>query len=261
MPSPLFRFLEIIADELSSGNSKVITQSSLNIKGADAPLFEDLKKELKPASSDDTIKVAVEELKRHFESKNAKLPFSYDPATGRFTVVDKDFLSFLKDMNAIRGLGKRSRDFECDVAKWLGKRVTGAIHRVGSPRDIKKRRDEFNLHLRGLGFGRPVLLGKERDGGLDIIWLLPLGSLPHRPLVLVQCKNGEFNMDVAHASVGTSGISLSQHSGLQSLVHVPCVLFNDYVYPERLTSKQLNFVPLGLTDLATIQDLISVDLI
>jgi hypothetical protein len=44
-------------------------------------------------------------------------------------------------------------------------------------------------------------------------------------------------------------------------VHVPCVLFNDYILPQRLTKKQLNFVPLGLTDLAGLVQKISVELI
>jgi len=49
----------------------------------------------------------------------------------------------------------------------------------------------FNEHLRTLGFDRPVALGWDKDGGLDILWLLPIGSIPHRPIVSVQCKNGE----------------------------------------------------------------------
>jgi hypothetical protein len=68
-------------------------------------------------------------------------------------------------------------------------------------------------------------------------------------------------MEVADQSVGAGSRSFSQHSGLQPSVHVPCVLFNDYIYPEILTTKQLNFVPLGLTDLAPVTETISVELI
>jgi hypothetical protein len=57
-------------------------------------------------------------------------------------------------------------------------------------------------------------------------------------------------MDQAHQSVGAGGISLGQHLGLLSHVHIPCVLFNDYIYTEILTPKALNFVPLGLSDLS-----------
>jgi hypothetical protein len=106
-----------------------------------------------------------------------------------------------------------------------------------------------------------VALGQEKDGGLDILWLLPLGSIPHRPIVSVQCKNGEFNVEVADTSLGAGVRSLSQHTGLQPTVHVPCVFFNDYIHADILGGKQLQYVPLGLTDLARMQHKISVKLI
>lgn len=210
---------------------------------------------------DDTIPRAVKKLKEHFDSKGSRLPFEYVPATGIFTATDAEFLSFVSEMKDIRSIGKRSRDFECSVATRLGQRATGSIHRVGFPRDKKKNRGDFNAHLQTLGFGEPVSLGKEKDGGLDILWLLPIGSMPHRPIVSVQCKNGEFNMEAADISVSAGSRSLAQHTGLQGPVHVPCVLFNDYVNPQILTTKKLNFVPLGLTDLTAIEQKCSVELI
>ena len=164
-------------------------------------------------------------------------------------------------MNSIRSIGKRSHDFECTVARRLSNRATGSIHRVGHPRDTKKKSAQFNEYLRTLGFSRPVLLGKDKDGGLDILWFLPIGTAPHRPIVSVQCKNGVFNMDEARKSVGSASDSLSQHGGLQSQVHVSCVLFNDYIYPELFSAKQMHFVPLGITDLAPLEQKVSVELI
>lgn len=73
----------------------------------------------------------------------------------------------------------------------------------------------------------------------------------HRPIVSVQCKNGEFDLAGGDVSVCAGKRSLSQHGGLLPEIHVPCVLFNDYIYPERLTPKQMTFVPLGLSDLST----------
>jgi hypothetical protein len=132
----------------------------------------------------------------------------------------------------------------------LSGRVYGEVHRVGSPRDTKRSRDAFNAHLQKLGFTKPVALGREKDGGFDILWLLPLGAIPHRPIVSVQCKNGEFSMEEADKSNGASRRSLGQHGGLQPGVHVLCVLFNDYICARKLTAKQLDFVPLGLSDVA-----------
>jgi len=261
MPGPLFEFFEIIAEELSIHGSTVITTDSIKAKDQDSSLLDDLKRAVKASSAEEAIKVAVEELRKHFKAKGSELPFAYAPATGVFTAKDSAFIAFVNDMSLIRGAGKRSRDFECRVTDRLRSRATGAIHRVGHPRDIKKKKAEFNAHLQTLGFGRPVLLGKEKDGGFDILWQLPLGTTRHRPLVSVQCKNGKFDMGAAQASVGVGSISLSQHDGLQPSVHVPCVLFNDYLDPQRLTKKQLNFVPLGLSDLASLDQSVSVELI
>jgi hypothetical protein len=261
MPGPLFEFFEIIAEELSIHGSSVITPDSIKAKDLDSSLLEDLKREYRAIGAEEAIKVAVEELRKHFKAKGSELPFEYAPATGVFTAKDAAFLTFIKDMGLIRGIGKRSRDFECRVTDRLRLRATGEIHRVGHPRDIKKKKKEFNAHLQTLGFDRPVLLGKEKDGGFDILWQLPLGTTRHRPLVSVQCKNGKFDMRGAQASVGVGSTSLSQHGGLQPSVHVPCVLFNDYLGPYRFTEKQLNFVPLGLSDLATLEKSVSVEFI
>jgi hypothetical protein len=261
MPTPLFEFFETIADELSSEESRVITRADLQVKDEESPLLDDLKREMKVATTEEAIQRAVEALRKHFESKGSRLPFSYDSVTGRFTAVDREYLEFVKDMSSIRSINTKSHDFECGVATRLGQRAAGSVHRVGHPRDLKKRSADFNAHLKTLGFGRPVLLGKDKDGGFDILWALPVGSIPHRPLVSVQCKNGKFNMEVADQSVGAGSRSFSQHTGLQPTVHVPCVLFNDYIYPEILTAKQLNFVPLGLTDLAPVMEPIVVELI
>lgn len=261
MSVPLFEFFELIAEELCDDGSKVITPDGLKSKGKDSTLLDDLQSDLKASSPEEAIELAVAELEKHFKAKGAALPFEYEPSTGTFQAKDVKFLKFVKEMSGIRSSGTRSADFECRVAERLQVRATGTIHRVGFPRKTKKKKADFNAYLRTLGFDRPVLLGKEKDGGLDILWQLPIGSIPHRPFVSVQCKNGKFDADAAQASVGTSSMSLSQYAGLQSSVHVPCVIFNDYIYTQRLTAKQWNFVPLGLTDLASMQQDVSVELI
>jgi hypothetical protein len=261
MPSALFEFFELVAGELSTAESMVITPDNLNSKNRESSLLDDLKKEMQVNRTEEAIKLAVVELERHFKSKGADLPFLYTPDIGMFTVTDSDFLAFVRRMSSIRSEPKRSRDFECTVAERLFQRATGSIHRVGHPRDKKKTKKAFNTYLKTLGFTRTVLFDKEKDGGLDILWLLPIGSVNYRPIVAVQCKNGFFNIEEADKSTGSSSRSLSQHGGLQGQVHVPCVLFNDYIYPKILPRKGLNFVPLGLTDLTQLKQKISLDLI
>jgi hypothetical protein len=214
MRSVLFDFFEMVAEELSTGKSRIITREDLKIDDEESTLLADLKREMKAASTEEAFQKAVDGLREHFKSKGAKLPFDYDSANGRFTAIDDEFLGFVNAMSSIRSLGKKSRSFECCVAQRLGKRASGSIHRVGHPRDRKKTKVEFNNYLKSLGFSRPVSLGKDKDGGFDILWLLPIGTIPHKPIVSVQCKNGKFEMSVADVSVGAGSRSFSQHGGL-----------------------------------------------
>lgn len=261
MPAPLFEFFELVAEELCIDSSKVITPESIKAKGKDSSLLEDLQRSLKATGPEDAIRRAVVELAEHFKAKGSALPFDYNPATGMFNAKDGVFLGFVNQMISIRSSGKRSRDFECHVATRLQVRAVGTIHRVGYPRDVRKKKADFNAYLKTLGFERSVSFGNEKDGGLDILWQLPLGAIPHRPFISVQCKNGRFDMEAAQASIGTGSMSLAQYAGLQSSVHVPCVIFNDYVQSQRLVAKQWNFVPLGLSDLATMEQEVTVELI
>ena len=248
--SSRFAFFEIVAEELCREPSRVITRSDPRLGDDDAPLFDALKAETKRSSTEDAIRAAVDWLDEHFRGKGSLLPFAYDPDSGRFTATDIPYLEFIKRMKDIRTIGKRSQQFELEVMEKLRGRVTGSLHRVGAPRTRMRKRAEFNAYLKTLGFADNVILGREKDGGLDILWLLPIGTIPHRPIVSVQCKNTEFDLDDGNASLGTGKSSLGQHRKLQPDVHVPCVLYNDYVYPEVVPPKAMNFVPLGLTDLS-----------
>jgi hypothetical protein len=256
-----FDFFEVIAEELSVQPSRVLTRKDLQLNPDQAPLLDELKDEMDSQTTQDAIRLVVEFLATHFKSKGSQLPFDYDDVTGRFTATDLEFLNFVRDISGIRSLGKKSRDFELSVLQRLQQRATGTLHRVGFPRDHKKRREAFNEHLKGLGFNGQVLLGQEKDGGLDILWELPIGAVPHRPIVSVQCKNGEFDIGQADQSVGAGSRSLGLHRGLQTSVHVPCVLFNDYIFPTIVVSKPLNFVPLGLSDLSRPTTPVSVEAI
>jgi hypothetical protein len=261
MPRPLFEFFELIADELCSEESRVLTRANFEIDEAYAPILDELKRTMEAPTTELAIQLAVEQLRTHFESKGSMIPFTYDVKTGRFDSIDSDFLSFVRGMKQIRSLRQRSRDFECTVADRLHRRTSGSVHRVGHPQDKLKRAKEFNNYLRTLGFKGSVRIGKDKDGGFDILWALPIGSVPHRPIVSVQCKNGEFNIGEGDKSVNSGRRSFSDHRGLLPEIHVPCVLFNDYISPEGVSVKQLTFVPLGLTDLSSMSTVSTLNLI
>jgi hypothetical protein len=250
MLTPTFRLFESVCNELAGVPSVVITRDDFVSDGPSAPLMDDLDVEYR-RSDDGAVGDAVAWLSKHFASKGALLPFSYDAATGRFTALDPQYIDFVDLMRNIRSNPKKSAEFERKVTERLTLRTTGTIHRVGWKRSKNQRVKKFNNYLRKhLGFEREVLLGKEKDGGLDILWAPPIGSFPHRPLVSVQCKNGEYDRGDADASLGTSKSSLDRQGGLFSDVHLYCVLFNDYITPKILPDKRIGFVPLGISDLA-----------
>src|SRR5436190_223161 len=130
MPSALFDFFEVVADELTSEPTRVITSEEVRARNQESALLDNLQAEMNAGTSDDAIDRAAAALRAHFQGKSASVPFDYDPETARFTATDMDYLEFINEMRSIRSIGKRSRDFECNVATWLGRRATGSIHRV-----------------------------------------------------------------------------------------------------------------------------------
>ena len=252
MLTPTFRLFEAVCTELAGAESVVITREDFVVDGAEAPLMDELDLEYKRSDTDGALNEAITSLSKHFSLKGAALPFSYDSATGRFTALDSSYIDFVDLMRNIRSNPRKSATFEQNVTNRLALRTTGIVHRVGWKRAKCKESLKFNNYLRkNLGFTRKVLLGREKDGGIDILWAPPLGTFPHRPLVSVQCKNGEYDKAVADASLNTTKASLDRQDGLFPDVHLYCVLFNDYIVRDCLPEKRIGFVPLGISDLAS----------
>lgn len=257
MPSPIFEFFESVAEELTLEESRVLTPSDFDAQGDRGSILDDLREELDVLTNEEAMHEAVELLKKHFEERGSSLPFSYERQSGRFKAVDKEYLQFVTDIREIRGQGKSAKEFELSVMGRIKLRVTGALHRIGHPRDTHKKRAQFNHYLAGIGFNGDVLLDKEKDGGFDILWVLPMGSPPHQPVVSFQCKNGAYTTVEGDKSTGTTKRSLNQHRGLMCEVHVLCVLFNDYITRDLLPKKEMQWVPLGLSDLGLLQIAVS----
>lgn len=249
MPSPLFQFFEMVAEELTLEESRVLTALDFDPAGNDSSVLDELREQLGVMTNDDAIRGAVDRLEEHFKARGSGLPFSYDAESSRFRAIDKEYLELITQMREIRGQGKSSKTFELSVMGRVKLRVTGALHRVGDPRDVKKKKKQFNAYLAKIGFGGNVLTGRERDGGFDILWELPIGAKPHRPLVSLQCKNSVYRLKDGDASCGPAKRSLNEHSGLMAEVHVLCVFFNDYITSDLLPKKAMPWVPLGLSDL------------
>jgi len=251
MLSPTFRLFELVCSELASAESVVIATDDFIADGTKNPLMDELDLEYKRSDDDGAFNEALNSLQSHFASKGSSLPFDYDTNTGRFTTVDRDYIDFVDLMRNIRSNKEKSSEFEHKVTERLALRTTGVLHRVGWARARFKRVSELNKYLQTtFGFTKDILLGREKDGGFDILWAPPIGSFPHRPIVSVQCKNGEYDQATADASLGATKASLDRQDGLFPDVHLYCVLFNDYIHRGVLPEKRVNFVPLGISDLA-----------
>jgi hypothetical protein len=249
MPDPTFTLFEVVASELCTTTSRVLTERDLERADENNPFLGELKRQYS-CDGDGAILAAVAAISSHFAERDSLMPFTYDSETSRFTASDQEYLAFITRMAELRSKGLSAKDFEVAVLGRLALRVTGSLHRVGFPRDTRKTTTSCNEHLANIGFRSGVLKGRQKDGGLDILWILPLGAFPYRPMAIVQCKNGELSWKDADTSYATCTRTMSRHAGLLLEAHLQCVLFNDYVSPEQLPDDMMQYIPLGLSDLA-----------
>jgi hypothetical protein len=257
--TPTFQFFEDICGELYSSDEAVLPEdtflSSQNERGdRNEDLLRDLQDEYKELDPLAAVPRALTALRDHFRARGSELPFAYDLPTRSFSVVDKPYIEFVFKASGMRGVPQDSRAFEIATANRLSKRGIGSFHRTGWPRSTNKTAKEFNQYLQGMGFDNRVHVGNQKDAGFDILWMLPLGAVPRRPILSFQCKNGSYDITAAGASNVTTQMSFSCHEGLSNTVHTLCVIFNDYIDERILSKKPFPFVPLGLSDLAALSD-------
>jgi hypothetical protein len=257
MSNPAFDFFEEICAELSGQNESILTDDDYS------PItLQSLKHWAKKTTTKEAMADALIYLTRHFKERGSVLPFSYDLTTARVTVLHQEYIEFVANAQDQRSLRKDSKDFEVATSKHLATKLTGILRRVGSPRTKHKSRKEFAAYLvKHFGFENRVLVGNDKDGGFDILWFPPLGAFPFRAMVSVQCKNSPYDRDEGFKSVGRAKQSLKRHSHANAEeVHLHCVLYNDYV-DEKVTehARQVEFIPLGLSDLAPLTTPISIE--
>jgi hypothetical protein len=251
MARTAFELFESVCVQLGDTHQFVLTERALP-----ATLTGELKKTFRQPVFEDALQACINWLIAHFNSKGSQLPFSYEHDNGTIEVVDADFIQFVREMLQIRATGKQSKTFETAVCDRLSRKLqSGDFHNVGWPRATRQRLAEIIQYLEALGFDRGVLRGRDKDGGLDILWLPPLGSVPIRPLVSFQCKNSRFRdgaIREAHQSVVIASRSIARHSCMRSHgVYMCYVVFNDYLDSTiRDMATGLSYAPLGLSDLA-----------
>jgi len=252
-----FELFEEICIELSDRDETVLADDSFA-----AATLQNLKRWSKETTTYAAVKKALDYLGKHFQDRGSVLPFSYDLATGRVAVINREYIDFVAAAREQRSIPKESRDFEVATSRHLASRLTGIVRRVGSPRKKHKSRKKFTAYLvKEFHFKKTVLVGQDKDGGLDILWFPPLGSFPFRAVVSIQCKNSLYNRDQGFQSVGRAKQTLRRQSHATAEEnHLHCVLYNDYIDEKVMAhARDCEFIPLGLSDLAPLTISVSVD--
>ena len=245
--SPIFDLFEMICSELAERPQQVISETDL-----EEALLQDLRDHFRSTSDASAFTQSLAEIEIHLAARGAAIPYAVELPTREFEVVDGDYIDYVAFARNHRGVGGNdSKEFEIRTLRRLRRRFTGDLHRVGVPRDLRRRKREIVEYLEGLGFDSNCLESRDQDGGLDILWLPPLGAVPLRPVVSLQCKNSFFSEDEANASTGRAQRTLHRHSHLRS-DHLKFVVFNDYIDSAAFVGRAVGwtFMPLGLTDLA-----------
>lgn len=255
MLSPTFDLFETLCNELRTRETCIISEDSLlGTDEENEEKAEALKREYHVSTIQEAFEKAISALHKHFRRKGGSLPFGFRARTRSFWVADKSYIDFVTTASSIRRIGAKSKEFEMQALSRLSDRLTGVLHRVGAPRKRERTVKEFSKYLRRLGFSTHPLERKDKDGGFDILWLPPLGTVPLRPIVSLQCKNSFFSFDGAAASVVKATRTLNRHSVLRGQgVFLNYVIFNDYISTKvQKPAVGFPFVPLGLSDLSTL---------
>jgi len=246
--NPAFELFETICSELAARETVVFPEDR-----CDPLLIDELKAAFRESKAAVAFDRGMDQIQEHFKSKGASLPFVWERETRQFERKDTKYVSFIAFATQHRGAAKQSRVFENHCFERLTLRLTGAVHLVGWPRHRLKKKAQFVAYLQELGFDRNCLESHDKDGGLDILWATPLGSVPLRPLVSIQCKNASFDENEGNQSAARVIRTLDRHSHIRGRNHLVFVLFNDYIDEERFLGRAAGwiFIPIGLSDLTT----------
>lgn len=217
--------------------------------------ISELQEEFKTTTPEKAIKELRRFIESYFEERNLApiLQISLNPPCA--TIIAPEGARFILAARSFRGRVKSAKDFESLVATQLSKKLTGQVMCVGYPRK-QKPVALFRGEMNGLGIN---LDGVKRinDGGLDVLWLPPLGKKAEIPFVNFQCKNTETLGDDVIKSVSDARKTLKRHELFTQSEFLIFAVVNTYLEPKMVRdSFGRGCVYLGLPELLTCRRLI-----
>jgi hypothetical protein len=244
---PAFRVLEKLIDETLSRGTFYFDDKDIG----DVEIIE-LQEEFDVSTAEEAIEECMRYLSEYFDKRCVQNPIDITlrPATAQ--LINRSDAEFILAVRDLRGKKEKPKckEFENLVARQLEKKLTGRIFNVGDPR-VDKRLVKFKELLVELGLDTSEMSSRMRDGGLDILWVPPLGADNMTPIVAFQCKNAvvpgndiKVSASDALATMGNHRIFRSQ--GQQIVFSVVNTFLEDSVL---LKAKSRQYAFLGLAEL------------
>ena len=212
--------------------------------------ISEVQRELKAGSAQDAIKALKNFLEEYFKDRHSPPIIEISVNPNRIRIVSNDSAKFIKAAMRVRNNQRNAKEFENIISDELSKKLTGEVINIGYPRKDKKVRI-FKDKLKELGIDVSILRKKVKDGGLDILWVLPLGKRSEIPFVNFQCKNKDIPGKDVDASVIEARRTFARHTYFKNPELMPIfVVMNTYLCEEIVAgSSGQGYVYLGLTEI------------
>lgn len=200
------------------------------------------------------IKALKSFIRKYFEERRLLpvLEITLDPPAVR--IFSREGAEFLMAAKALRGDKTAGKQFEDLVAKRLAAKLTGRVMNVGYPRRHCPTAD-YMEQLRELGIDASKFK-KIKDGGMDVIWIPPLGKKSEIPFLNFQCKNTEVIGNDVKISLNDFRRTSNRHELFTNSEFLVFIVVNTYLDKRLIeASSKRGYVCLGLPELLASVDI------
>jgi hypothetical protein len=244
---PSFSIFELMTEEaFNRGGEWLFQYDELERAG-------ELQKEFKAKTTKEAIQALKPFLEQYFTERNVEQVIEITLAPPKVKILSAEGAQFILASKALRGNPQSGKRFEDLVACQLSRKLTGQVMSVG----YRQRNGvpKFRAALKDLGIDLSGVTHL-KDGGLDVIWLPPLGKKSEIPFLNFQCKNTETIGDDVKGSVSDARKSFHSHHLFKPEDFLIFAVFNTYLDPKKVKdSKGRGCVYLGLPELLDCRNL------